>query len=160
MTAGQLTNDNSGRGRFFRYAPVVIWTVLILFLSSSAGSSNNTSLFIGPLLKWLFPAAPEEVLAVYHGYIRKGAHLFMYGGLAVIAWRAFRGSMQIAFARFPWLSALLLVAAVGSVDELNQSYNLLRTGRFEDVLIDLSGGIIALIVIGSVKRIFTAKSQD
>lgn len=149
-----------GRERIIRYAPVFIWIVLIFILSSSTGSSSNTSSFIRPLLEWLFPTAPEELLAVYHGYFRKGAHLFMYGSLAAIAWRAFTGSSRVVLSKIPWLSALFLVFVIGSIDEINQSTNMLRTGQASDVLVDLCGGIIAVISISAYKRLSSHKSAD
>lgn len=84
----------------------------------------------------------------------------IYGGLASVAWRAFMDSSKTALAKHPTLSALLLTVAVGSVDELNQSYNLLRTGKFEDVLIDLAGAILALVLITAVKAVLSRKTAD
>lgn len=155
-----VNSRTSGRERIIRYAPVFVWTALIFALSSSTGSSSNTSPFLRPLLEWLFPNAPEALLAVYHGYIRKGAHLFMYGSLAALAWRAFTTSNRAMLSKIPWLSALCLVIAVGSIDEINQSTNALRTGKASDVLIDLCGGIIMLAVIYASKRFFAHGTPD
>lgn len=121
-------------------------------MSSSSGSASSTSRFIRPLLEWLFPLAGEELLAVYHGLIRKGAHLLVYGGLALLGFKAFSGSSRNLFKRLPFVSALLLVALVGSLDELNQSFNSARTGSAFDVLIDIGGGLIAgsLIAVRAV----------
>ena len=62
------------RALLLQYAPVVFWIAVIFFLSSDQGSMSQTSRFIRPLLEFLFPAAPEETLLIYHGYIRKAAH--------------------------------------------------------------------------------------
>jgi hypothetical protein len=52
----ELVNQKTDwRGRFFRYAPLVLWIGLILFLSSGQASMSNTSRFIRPLLVFLFP---------------------------------------------------------------------------------------------------------
>lgn len=142
-----IQTSNGGRGRFIRYAPVVVWVALIFFASSSSGASNSTSRFIRPLLEWLFPLASDDTLAFYHGYIRKGAHLVIYGSLAAIAWRAFIGSTKTMLSTYPWLASLVLVAVVGSIDEFNQSANPLRTGTASDVLIDLCGGVLAMVLI-------------
>src|SRR3954469_1709353 len=89
------------RERVIRYAPLLIWIAVIFFLSSNRGSMEETSLFIGPLLHFLFPNSPEAVLAVYHGYIRKFAHFAVYFVLGVLAVRAVTGhriSLRVAAA--------------------------------------------------------------
>lgn len=149
---------NGGRERFIRYAPVVIWIGLILFASSSSGASSTTSRFIRPLLEWLFPLASDETLAFYHGYIRKSAHLFIYGGLALLGFRAFAGSSVALLRRFPFLLSLILVGLVGALDEFNQSFNALRTGTPWDVVIDLVGGLCAGVLILVYRRLGGSKT--
>jgi VanZ family protein len=135
------------RERVIRYAPLLIWLAVIFFLSSSQGSMEETSLFIGPLLKYLFPNAPEAVLAVYHGYIRKFAHFAVYFVLGVLATRAVTGrriSLRVA-------AALLIVALVASADEFNQSFEMSRTSSAWDVLLDCFGGSVGICTA----RLFT-----
>lgn len=120
------------------YAPLLIWTVVVLGLGSGLGEINETSRFIRPLLEFLFPSAAAETLTVLHGYIRKGAHLFEYAILAILAINAFRSF------RHRGLIALAIVLAVASIDEFNQSFNPARTGTPFDVLIDLVGGLVGL----------------
>lgn len=120
------------------YAPLVIWIVVILGLGSGLGAVNETSRFIRPLLEFLFPSAAPETLSTLHGYIRKGAHLFEYAMLAILAMRAFRAFQQRVFI------ALGVVFIVASIDELNQSFNTARTGTPFDVLVDLVGGLVGL----------------
>ena len=147
MINGDSEKLDSGRGRFNRYAPVILWIALIFYLSSSSGASANTSRFVRPLLEWLFPLASEDLLAIYHGYVRKCAHLFIYGGLTLLSYRAFVGSSIGWIGRLPYVWALGLVAVVGALDELNQSFNALRTGTASDILIDLLGGLLAGVLI-------------
>ncbi|HLM60068.1 MAG TPA: VanZ family protein [Pyrinomonadaceae bacterium] len=127
------------RGRFFRYAPLILWIGLILFLSSGQASMSNTSRFIRPLLVFLFPNAPEDILNIYHGYIRKLAHITVYAILAFWASRAFFSSSQHLLRRFWFVSAFILVCLVASVDETNQSFINSRTGSIYDVLLDIAG---------------------
>ena len=106
----------------------------------------NTSRFIRPLLEFLFPNSPEEILIVYHGYIRKIAHVTEYAMLAFWASRAFSTSTRKFLCRFWFLYAFILVALVASIDETNQSYIASRTGSIDDVLRDVLGGTAMILV--------------
>lgn len=132
------------RGRFFRYAPLILWVGVIFFLSSNSGSMSNTSRFIGPLLRFLFPDSSEELLLIYHGFVRKFAHFAEYAVLAFFAYRAFSFSPQKFLQRFWFPLSLLLVFIIASLDELNQSFLASRTGAFQDVLLDTFGGLTML----------------
>lgn len=103
----------------------------------------ETSRFFGPVLKYLFPNASEEILQSIHVVIRKFAHFTEYSLLAFFAVRAvarswfnFRGQLRHLF-------PLVLVAVVASADELNQSFDPARTGLVSDALLDIvSGGVM------------------
>ncbi|MEP6903956.1 MAG: VanZ family protein, partial [Actinomycetota bacterium] len=43
--------------------------------------------------------------------------------------------------------AFLTVFSIASIDEYNQSFNVLRTGSFYDTLIDASGGLTMILVL-------------
>ena len=101
---------------------------------------SQTSRIIRPLLEFLFPTATPETILLYHGIIRKLAHLTEYAVLGFLACRAF------VFLQHPFVFAALLVFAVAAMDETYQSFNPLRTGSPVDVLIDVSGGIVAIVL--------------
>ena len=107
----------------------------------------ETSRFITPILHFLFPAAPDETIAVYHGYIRKTAHFTEYALLAFFAVRAFARSSIASLRNLKYLPPLILVALVASTDEFNQSFEASRTGSFLDILLDLSGGAAMLFLV-------------
>ena len=116
---------------------------MIFFLSSGQGASTQTSRIIRPLLEFLFPDAPFETIAFYHGIIRKLAHFTEYAVLGFLACRALWASAL----RCHWLIiSAVLVLAIAVIDETNQSFNPERTGSPVDVLIDLSGGLAAILV--------------
>ncbi|HXH69212.1 MAG TPA: VanZ family protein [Pyrinomonadaceae bacterium] len=144
------------RGRTIRYAPLFLWIVVILFASTTQGAMSNTSRFIRPLLEFLFPNAPEETLILYHGYIRKLAHLSEYAILAFWASRAFWSSSVEFLQRYWFIFSLALVFLVASIDEYNQSFNLLRTGSIYDVWLDVSGGLLMIMVL-KVWAVFKAR---
>ena len=148
----QSNLPSNRRERIIRYAPLVLWIGMILFLSTSQASMSNTSRFIRPLLEFLFPSASEETLILYHGYIRKLAHLTEYAGLAFWAFRAFSNSNLKNLRRFWFIFAFLLVILIASIDETNQSYLTSRTGSIYDVMLDAAGGLLMIIVL-SVWRV-------
>jgi VanZ family protein len=151
MTETGLQN-NKWRGRIIRYAPLVLWIGVIMFLSSGQASMSNTSRFIRPLLEFLFPDAPEEILIVYHGYIRKLAHVAEYAILAFWTARAFINSNQNFLRRLWFVCSFILVLAVASIDETNQNFLNSRTGSIYDVLIDVSGGTAMILIFYSWTR--------
>ena len=140
------------RGRIARYAPLILWIGVIFYLSSSQGAMSNTSRFIRPLLEWFFPLAPEETLQIYHGYIRKFAHFAEYAALAFLAARAFRSSSIELVRKYWFVFALSLVVLIASIDEYNQSFNVLRTSSMYDVLLDVSGGLTIILLLWLFKK--------
>jgi VanZ family protein len=145
-----MTNDlqkSKWRGRAIRYAPLFLWIAVIFLASTTQGSMSKTSYLVRPLLEFLFPDAPEETLIVYHGYIRKLAHLVEYAILAFWSSRAFQSSSAKLLQNFWFIASLFLVILVASIDEYNQSFDIQRTGSIYDILIDVSGGLLMVIVL-------------
>lgn len=139
------TQNSSRRKWLTAYAPLIVWTIVVLGLGTGMGSMNETSRFIRPLLEFLFPAASPETLTIYHGYIRKLAHFTEYAILAHLAFRAlgnYRHRFSVVFG---------YVAAVAATDEFNQSFNMSRTSSIWDFLLDLSGGVFVIAI-----HVFTA----
>jgi len=140
--------SNDWRRHLWLYGPLLVWIALIFVLGSGTGSMTETSRFIRPLLEFLFPHVSPETLTIYHGYIRKFAHFAEYGVLAVLALRAFAGAPVLnLLGRYRYGTAFLLVLVVAATDEFLQSFQPGRTASAYDVLIDLSGGVVALAVI-------------
>ncbi len=133
------------REQIILYAPLLIWVGVILFLGSSPGSMTRTSLIIRPILEFLFPTATEEMLQLYHGFIRKCAHLTEYGVLGLLACRAFVNLSLATLRKYFYLLAGFLVLIIASADEFNQSFNPERTSSPIDVLIDLAGGMLGVL---------------
>ena len=129
-----------------RYGPLVLWLGLIAFASTAGFSASNTSMFIRPLLKWLFPGHSEAELTSLHVLVRKAGHFFEYAVLAFFARRAFISSTHL-FIRRRWFELALLLVVVNSfLDELLQSFVPSRTGSIYDSFIDIAGGLTVLIV--------------
>lgn len=141
-----------GWSRARRYAPLVVWMGFIFFASTGEFSASNTSRIIGPLLRWLFPDISEENLLLAHFITRKVAHFTEYAILAWLAARAFNTSSRSILRRHWFLISLLLVVAYSLSDEYHQSFVPSRTGTIYDSLIDMSGGLAALLLYALWQR--------
>lgn len=148
-----MLNFLSRRGTVWPYAPLIIWTAVVLALGTGLGAMDETSRFIGPFLKWLLPNAPTETIRFIHAMIRKFAHFAEYAVLALLAWNAFR-----YFSR-PILLAFLLAAAVAIIDEFDQSFNAARTSSIYDILLDCTGALAACITIWLISTYSTGRAS-
>jgi|SRR4026209_1706032 len=130
-----------------RYLPLVAWLIIISYASSDSFNAGNTSRIIGPLILWLFPNTTPETLAVVHLITRKVAHFTEYAILAYLAARAFRTSPRPALASRWFVASLALIVAYALLDEYHQSFVPSRTGSVYDSLIDMAGGLTALLIL-------------
>ena len=138
---------SSLRRRSIRYIPLILWIGLIFFFSSTAASASQTSRIIGPLLHFLFPSASPESLQQYHFFIRKCAHVTEYALLAFWAIRAWKNSSYTFLKSYRFVLAAVLVLAVASLDEYNQSFEPSRTSTPWDVGLDFVGGLAMCVVL-------------
>ena len=132
---------------FSRYFPLIAWLVFISFASSDNLNAGNTSRIIGPLILWLFPSTSPETLAVVNVITRKIAHITEYAILGFLAARAFRTSPHPAIKQRWFLNCLALVVVYALLDEYHQSFVPSRTASIVDSLIDMAGGLTALIIV-------------
>jgi VanZ family protein len=138
----------TGTKRFLSYyLPLIAWLGFISFASSGSFSAGNTSRIIGPLILWLFPNTSQETLTVVHFITRKVAHFTEYAILGFLAARTFRTSPRPAISGRWFLISLTLIVTYALVDEYHQSFVPSRTGTISDSLIDIAGGLTALIVL-------------
>ena len=140
---------------FSRYVPLIAWLVFISFASSDNFNAENTSRIIGPLILWLFPNTSLETLAVIHFITRKIAHFTEYAILGFLAARAFRTSPRRAIRQRWFLICVALVVIYALVDEYHQSFVPSRTASIFDSLIDMAGGITALIIVRKRSAAYT-----
>ena len=133
------------------YLPLIAWLVFISFASSDNFNAGNTSRIIGPLILWLFPNTPAETLAIVHFVTRKIAHFTEYAILGFLAARAFRTSPHPAIKSRWFLICATLVVVYALLDEYHQTFVPSRTPSIYDSLIDMAGGLTALVFIRSRK---------
>ena len=138
--------------RVWRYAPLVSWMLFIYVASTGEFSADNTSRIVRPLLLWLFPQISEERIAALHFLIRKVAHFTEYAVLGFLAARAFIGSSHRVLSQNSITAGTVLVVAYALLDEFHQSFVSARTASLFDSLIDIAGGLFALICFAYFKR--------
>ena len=144
----------------------ILWLIVIAIESTNLASSNNTSRLLYPLLHFLFGIDLKHFEHL-HFYIRKGGHVFGYGMLSILLFRAWRETLPIVTGAkwtLRWASlAVLGTAIVASLDEWHQSFIPSRTGTPRDVLLDTCAGIAAQILVllyfVSSKKLHTNHSQ-
>jgi VanZ family protein len=128
---------------------VVAWLLFaacaggVLYLGGTDFSADKTHGILGPLIGWLFPDWTANDRYLLHLRVRKLAHSFEYGVLALAAFHAVFVSLETLIARITAI-ALLLVLSVAATDELRQSLLATRTGALGDVARDLLGAVIGL----------------
>jgi VanZ family protein len=135
---------------FLKYwLPVLLWMTLIFSASADSHSSQHTSYFVEPILRWLFPKMSQDGIESIHLFIRKCGHFTEYALLALLVWRALHHTKNHLP---PWSwpkvgGTLLVVFIYAASDEFHQSFVPTRTARVSDVFIDTAGGATGLLVL-------------
>lgn len=111
------------------WLPVLVWAGVILSASDDSFSSGQSQ-------GWLARLFGGEVPYGLNFTIRKLGHIVAYGILGALAWRANR--------RFTVAIAVTLIVAV--TDEWRQSLTLTRTGTAWDVVLDVAGGWLGMVM--------------
>lgn len=128
----------------------ILWLIVIAIESTSIGASTNTGRILFPILHYLFGLTPESFEPIHH-LMRKGGHVFGYGLLSILLFRAWRETLpMLGNPKWTWRWANVAVLGtllVASLDEWHQSFNPLRTGTPQDVVLDTCAGIAAQILI-------------
>ncbi len=131
----------------FYWLPVLIWMTVIFSASSDKASWQHSSRIIGPLVHWLLPSLSAETNDTIIFTVRKCAHVAEYGILGLLSWRALIGPTNGELRSWSWRIAGYAVAIVllyAATDEFHQTFVPDRQGSVIDVLLDTSGGAVAL----------------
>ena len=128
----------------------ILWLIVIAIESTSFASAHNTGRILYPLLHFLFGLGRAR-FEHWHFFIRKGGHVFGYGLLSILLFRAWRETLPVIGDpkwTLRWSSiAVLGTALVASLDEWHQSFLPSRTGRWQDVVLDTCAGIGAQLLL-------------
>ena len=140
----------------------ILWLIVIAIESSEYLSAHNTGRILYPLLHFLFGMSHAR-FEIVHFYIRKGGHVFGYGLLSILLFRAWRETLP-AMGNPKWtlrwanISALG-TALVGSLDEWHQSFIPSRTGSVRDVILDSCAGIAAQVLLFAWLALWTRRES-
>lgn len=133
--------------------PALLWSLVIMGFSSDTGdaSGNVSKSLLSKLLNivgignaTIEKIAGSEELLFYEKVLRKFAHMFEYGVLAVLVWAMFY-SIRKLFRILSYLAGFAAAFAVGFIDETNQRGVTGRTGTYKDLVFDCGGAVIFLI---------------
>ncbi len=141
---------------FLKYwLPVLLWMVVIFSASSDRQSFQHSSRLIEPFLRWLWPDISNTAVHSIIVLIRKGAHVSEYAILTLLVWRLFRSPAVPGGRLSRWSDAtrtLLVVALYAASDEFHQLFVPSRQASVWDVMIDTSGGVLALLLLWVLGR--------
>ena len=132
---------------FLKYwLPLLIWLGVIFIGSTGVLSAEQTSRFIVPFLRWLDPKISIATILSIHFALRKLGHLTEYGILAVLLWRALRGTLTSTRNLGIALMVFMVSAVFAASDEFHQSFIPSRTASSRDVMIDICGTLVGLTI--------------
>ena len=120
---------------------------VISILSGDAFSASNTSRYIDPLLRWLFPHLSVAQLFFLHAVVRKSAHAAEFFVLGLLLfWAARRG--RASRWQLRWTVQSLVIAGVYALlDEVHQAFVPTRTPSLVDSGIDFVGAVGSQVVL-------------
>jgi len=130
----------------FAWTTVLVWSAAIWSLGGDSFAQSETSRILKPLYAFVFFFLDAGTIDVLVDTTRRSAHLVEYGILALLALRA----ASLSFAPPAWRAAvlaLLWVVGLAAADEIRQGFSSERTGALGDVLLDASGGVLAVALV-------------
>ena len=150
---------------FHNWWPVAVWLVVIRLESTDYASSANTLGLLYKIAVAIFGPINPTLLMTLNSIARKSGHFI---GYAILSWLVFlalkythrdrlRPLLQRrwdTFSRdlwqFDWaVIATLFSLVTATFDEIHQTGLPSRTGRWQDVLIDTTGAVIAQLLLYS-----------
>lgn len=143
--------DWRGFGKY--WVPVLVWMGLIFVLSTDLGSARRTSRFIGPLLRWVWPAVTEEQIGWTKMAVRKTGHVTGYAILGILCLRGVRRGIFVSdWRRRAALAAWLIASLYAVTDEFHQSMVPTRMASAADVALDSVGAAMGIAVVWMIGR--------
>ena len=140
---------------FLKYwLPLLIWLGVIFVGSTSVMSAEHTSRYIVPFLLWLKPGMSPAAIRTILVVARKSAHVTEYAVLALLLWRALRSVPTLQTKTLLVFGAALLGCALfAASDEFHQTFVKSRTPSVRDVLLDVGGALLGLLIGASFARL-------
>lgn len=139
---------SSRTGRTLRaWAAVVLWALVVWALGTDSFSAAETSRFIRPIVEWFGLELSGQEMFRLLVWIRRLAHLLVYGTFALLSLRALWLGTRLSLASDLALTVALVVL-LAAADEWRQAASSVRGGHPGDVVLDLTGGVAALALAG------------
>lgn len=132
------------------WLPPLIWMLIISLFSTDHFSGQQTSRFIGPLLRFFMPEVAEATISTIQFFIRKTGHLTEYALLFVFWYRAFQRHAEAPlkeWKRTQGVYSLAICIAYAVTDEWHQTWTSHRVGSPLDVTLDSAGAAAAMLWI-------------
>lgn len=153
------------------------WMALIRYLSSDQMNGESTSMIVGPLLHWAFPAWAPWQIELGHYMVRKCAHITEYAilcclwirclGMWVDKNKAVSPCFQRVFQkfeppiirwsvnemRFVFYVSIFICVIYAFLDEVGQRGTQTRGGSIFDVGLDLFGILTAAYLILALQKV-------
>jgi len=132
--------------------PILIWLIMIFVGSTDLMSTEHTSRIIGPILRWLHPGISPTRIEQVQLIARKTAHVSEYAVLSLLIFRAWANTVWPSRLAGAALITLLVSGAFAATDEFHQSFVPSRTASARDVMIDITGAILGLLIYWTLSR--------
>jgi VanZ family protein len=149
MASNVATAPMTPAVRFIKYwLPVLLMIGLMFYASTDVFSGDNTRTMLERILLWLAEHASARTIARLNFLVRKTAHFTEYAVLALLLFRAFKADSRVGF-HVRWaLYTLAVCMGWALLDELHQRFTHTRGASIYDSMLDSTGSVFALIVIG------------
>ena len=128
-----------------KWVLVIAFMVMIfVFSSQPAVISDGNSKYIIKIFKVLGISLDSIFGSLANFAVRKSAHFLEYLVLSLLIYNAVRETHSISRSIF---LSVGLVFCYACTDEIHQLFVPGREGRFRDVMIDTSGGAMAMLIV-------------
>ena len=117
----------------------------MFLFSTETFSTDETSRFIVPILKFLSPNMTLDQQMFWHHVIRKAAHITEFCVLGILTYRAIR--VDVSSLIVVRMLTVAFVALAALMDEFHQSFVPSRESSIVDVGYDCIGGVVSLLLV-------------
>lgn len=141
------------------WMPVILWMLVIFYLSSQSADQSN-QLSMGVTVR-IYEAVnillPKLEVNVFNHMVRKYAHFFAYMILGILSVNALylNGIKDRKAILYSFIISFLYAVS----DEIHQIFVPGRAGQVMDVVIDSLGGIIGIAIYASVYSLTIGKRR-
>lgn len=139
--------------KFLKWLLLLIWMIIIFIFSNQPHSGEATRSIIEQIIPTI---KTNALINIINFIIRKSAHITEYLILTLLTISLLKEYTQNE--RIIIISSIIFCFLYASTDEFHQSLVPGRTSTFKDVLIDTSGGLIALFAYILYKIKFQTKN--